>query len=169
MLGLCCCLTVGLAPQHALRSPSPLRAQPLLKAARRAPPPQCAAEPLQLATTLQLGEGSYAVTDTLLDIGVYGLLALTVGLTLYSIFVTLDESNKNFGGWNKPKDEVSPIDERDAGIKKNMVYNPVTNEWTSRQESELVDDTPTAGDGGDNNRYARRMEKRQKQKQKKRR
>ena len=43
-----------------------------------------------------------AVTDTLLDLGVYGLLFGTAGLTLYSIYVTLDESNRKAGGWTKP-------------------------------------------------------------------
>eukprot|EP00908_Phaeocystis_cordata_P024617 Transcript_7076.p2 GENE.Transcript_7076~~Transcript_7076.p2 ORF type:complete len:196 (-),score=75.66 Transcript_7076:196-717(-) len=167
-------LAAGLAPQPAaLRTQSLLRAQPLLRAARRAPAPQCAAAPLPLATTMQLGLDSQVVTDTILDIGVYGLLALTVILTLYSIFVTLDESNKKAGGWSKPKDELTPQDDLASGVKKNMVYNPVTNEWTSRAQSDLVDESDIGGGGGggdgDSNRYARRMEKRQKQKQKKKR
>ena len=72
-------LAAGLAPQPAaLRTQSLLRAQPLLRAARRAPAPQCAAAPPPFATTMQLGLDSQVVTDTILDIGVYGLLALTV-------------------------------------------------------------------------------------------
>ena len=95
------CLTVGLVPHAALRTQSLLQAQPL-RVARRAPPPQAHAaaifESSHLATTVQLGMDATVVSDTLLDVGVYGLLALTVGLTLYSVFVTLDEANNKAGG-----------------------------------------------------------------------
>ena len=40
-----------------------------------------------------------------------------------------------------------------------MVYNPISNEWMPRAESELAtaDDSAAAGgEGGDSNRYARR-------------
>ena len=94
------CLTAGLVPHAALRTQPLLQAQPL-RVARRAPPPQAHAaaifESSQLATTVQLGVDATVVSDTLLDVGVYGLLALTVGLTLYSVFVTLDEANNKAG------------------------------------------------------------------------
>ena len=94
------CLTAGLVPHAALRTQPLLQAQPL-RVARRAPPPQAHAaaifESAQLATTVQLGVDATVVSDTLLDVGVYGLLALTVGLTLYSVFVTLDEANNKAG------------------------------------------------------------------------
>ena len=94
------CLTVGLVPHTALRSQPLLQAQPL-RVMRRAPPPQAHAaaiiESAHMATTVQLGLDATVVSDTLLDVGVYGLLALTVGLTLYSIFVTLDEANNKAG------------------------------------------------------------------------
>ena len=92
------CLSVGLVPHAAVRTRPLVHAQPPLRVARRAPPPQAHAaaiyESSQMATTVQLGLDPTVVSDTLLDLGVYGLLALTVGLTLYSIYVTLDESNK---------------------------------------------------------------------------
>ena len=156
------CLTAGLVPHVALRTQPLLQAQPL-RVARRAPPPQAAAESAHLATTVQLGVDSQVVSDTLLDVGVYGLLALTVGLTLYSVFVTLDEANNKAGGWTKPTDE--PVVEDDpSSFRKNMVYNPVSNEWMPRAESDLADTTSAGGggDGGDSNRYARRAEKREK-------
>ena len=92
------CLSVGLVPHAAVRTQPLVQAQPPLRVARRAPPPQAHAaaiyESSQMATTVQLGLDPTVISDTLLDLGVYGLLALTVGLTLYSIYVTLDESNK---------------------------------------------------------------------------
>ena len=95
------CVALGLTPYTALRTQPLLQAQPL-RVARRAPPPQAHAaaifESSHLATTVQLGMDATVVSDTLLDVGVYGLLALTVGLTLYSVFVTLDEANNKAGG-----------------------------------------------------------------------
>ena len=92
------CLSVGLVPHAAVRTQLLVQAQPPLRVSRRAPPPQAHAaaiyESSQMATTVQLGLDPTVISDTLLDLGVYGLLALTVGLTLYSIYVTLDESNK---------------------------------------------------------------------------
>ena len=92
------CLSVGLVPHAAVRTQPLVQAQPPLRVARRAPPPQAHAaaiyESSQMATTVQLGLDPTVISDTLLDLGVYGLLALTAGLTLYSIYVTLDESNK---------------------------------------------------------------------------
>ena len=92
------CLSVGLVPHAAVRTQPLVQVQPPLRVARRAPPPQAHAaaiyESSQMATTVQLGLDPTVISDTLLDLGVYGLLALTVGLTLYSIYVTLDESNK---------------------------------------------------------------------------
>ena len=94
------CLTAGLVPHAALRTQPLLQAQPL-RVARRAPPPQAHAaaifESSHLATTVQLGMDATVISDTLLDVGVYGLLALTVGLTLYSVFVTFDEANNKAG------------------------------------------------------------------------
>ena len=45
------------------------------------------------------------MTDTLLDLGVYALLAGVAGLTLYSVFVTLQKSNEEYGGWTPRDDE----------------------------------------------------------------
>ena len=165
------CVALGLTPYTALRTQPLLQAQPL-RVARRAPPPQAAAaaESVHLATTVQLGADAQVISDTLLDVGVYGLLALTVGLTLYSIFVTLDEANNKAGGWSKPE-ESAKVEEDPSSYRKNMVYNPVSNEWMPRAETELADTTSATGgtDGGDSNRYARRAEKREKTKQRKKR
>jgi hypothetical protein len=57
--------------------------------------------------------------------------------------------------------EGAQVEDDSSGARKNMVYNPVSNEWMPRAQSELAttDDRAAAGgDGGDSNRYARRVE-----------
>ncbi len=60
-----------------------------------------------------------------------------------------------------------------SSFRKNMVYNPISNEWMPRAESELAtadDSAAKAAAGGDGgNRYAKRAEKREKTKQRKKR
>jgi len=69
---------------------------------------------ISLATTMSVAEDlagleSAVVTDTLLDIAVYLLLAGVAGLTLYSLVVTLQKSNEEYGGWTPKDDRPSPV------------------------------------------------------------
>lgn len=157
-------------------APPPL--SPLLRgAAARAPAPQCnaaAAVPAAVQATTVLTAG--VVTDTLLDILVYGLLFGTAALTIYSLYVTLDESNKKAGGWTKPNDEDEYMPQATDYSKKNMIYNPATNEWRPKEASEMSSASSSSSAGGSGggasgsgNRYEKRMMKKEKQRQKKKR
>ena len=159
-------------------APPPL--SPLLRGtAARAPPPQCIAVtgvPAALPVTTMLMAG--AVKDTLLDVFVYGLILGTAALTVYSLYVTLDESNKKAGGWTKPDDDDDYLKSSQATEydKKNMIYDPATNEWRAKVASEMPSTSRISSGGGsgggasgDGNRYEKRMMKKEKQKNKKKR
>ena len=124
------------------------------------------APPLLLLADEAPTAGSVSVTDTLLDLGVYTLLAGVVALTAYSLYVTLDQSNKEYGGWT-PKDEFDDGTIKDtSGIRKNARYDPMTEQWTYMSEEEKAaprvgrSPAPAAADGA--NRYTKRMEKKRK-------
>mmetsp|Transcript_4103 Transcript_4103/g.12916 ORF Transcript_4103/g.12916 Transcript_4103/m.12916 type:complete len:179 (-) Transcript_4103:260-796(-) len=118
-----------------------------------------------------------AVVDTILDIGVYTLLAGVVGITLYSIFVTLDESNKTQGGWQKRDDAEVPEQPQRYGevpadvesrLRSGAVYDPVTDEWTMPKEPAASKAAAAGGGGGaEVNRYERRARKKAKAQMKK--
>ena len=120
------------------------------------------------------------VTDTLLDLAVYSLLAGVVALTLYSIVVTLQASNEQYGGWTKKDDDEvmsgslgqdKPVSRLQSGAR----YDPVTDTWTYPTPEEQanrakVGRAPTASSTDSDaatNRYDRRMAKKRKQAQKK--
>lgn len=73
----------------------------------------------------------YSMTDTMLDVGVYGILALVVGLTLYSVVVTLQSSNEQYGGWTRTdeEDEIASM-AGESKIRPGAVYDPATDRWT---------------------------------------
>ena len=121
-------------------------------------------------------ESSSSLVDTILDIGVYALLLGVVGLTLYSLYVTLDQSNKEYGGWVKKEDDISPSTSRGGPVdryRSGAVYDPVTEAWTmpdtsnSPKAGASVGRAPSADADDAGNRYERRMAKKQKQKQQK--
>ena len=63
----------------------------------------------------------------------YALLALVVGLTIYSIFVTLQSSNEKYGGCTKDgrEDDLRPEEYSDSGdrLRPGAVYDPATDQW----------------------------------------
>ena len=70
--------------------------------------------------------------------------------------------------------ELFPKGALDYYTKKNMVYNPATNEWRPKDQSEMRATSTASGGGGatasaEGNRYEKRMRKKQKQAEKKRR
>ena len=93
-------------------------------------PPPCAAS---LPPTLLVADGDFSVMDTIADIAVYSILALVAGLTLYSIVVTLQKSNEEYGGWTPRDDEEVANLQSDDGagrLKSGARYDPVTDQWT---------------------------------------
>ena len=182
MLGPLATLPIALLlpARPTLRAAPPPLSPLLCGAAARAPPPQCnaaaAAVPAAVQSTTVLMAGP--VKDTLLDVLVYGLIFGTAALTLYSIYVTLDESNKKAGGWTKPDDDDDYLKSSQATAysKKNMIYNPATNEWRAKEKSEMPSASSSSSGGGGGggadgggNRYEKRIMKKEKQKQKKKR
>jgi|Transcript_20327 hypothetical protein len=160
---------------------SPLLAPPAaLHAAARCSQPVASLHTVVGALQLLLAEepaADFSLTDTLADIAVYGLLASVAGLTIFSVFVTLDESNKAQGGWTKPVEDArnprkppTPMGVSTAvPVRRGARYDPATDSWTYPDE-----DTPKtspaaapAGTSSDVNRYDRRMEKKRKKKTKK--
>lgn len=123
------------------------------------------------------GLNAAVITDTLLDLGVYTLLAGVVALTAYSLYVTLDQSNKEYGGWS-PRDEFDDgtiKDTQGTRLRKGGRYDPVTDTWTyAKQEptsprvgrAASQDAALSGSDGSEANRYDRRMQKKRKQAQK---
>lgn len=161
-----------------------LPAQPALRAVRpqvaaRAAAPKCDATNPLLATTMLTADVTFeTIKDTAADLFVYALLASTLILTLYSVYVTLDESNKKAGGWTKPDDDDDYLKSSQATAysKKNMIYNPATNEWRAKEKSEMPSASSSSSGGGGGggadgggNRYEKRIMKKEKQKQKKKR
>ena len=130
-----------------------------------------------------MGVPSGVVTDTLADLAVYTLLALVVGLTLYSLYVTLDESNKKEGGWVQrdedfdfpPEEEYTKLKPQD-NLAAGNIYDPVTDAWRKKDpEPNAIGATAgsrgavasAGGEGGGNsNRYERRAKAKEKAKKK---
>ena len=119
---------------------------------------------------------SAAVTDTILDVLVYGLIAGVAGLTLYSIVVTLQASNDQYGGWTKQDDDDvqgGMLERPSSSLVSGARYDPVTESWTYPTAEEQaakakVGRAPAAAPAESANRYERRIAKKQKQKKKKR-
>ena len=117
------------------------------------------------------GGTDVSVVDTLLDVAVYALLLGVVGLTLYSLYVTLDDRNKEYGGWVKKEDEDLPAPSSSPSnrLRSGAVYDPATEQWTYPTKAAVaprVGRAASADDAAGGNRYERRMEKKQKQKSK---
>merc|ERR1712224_516778 len=107
-----------------------------------------------------------------LDIGVYGVLAGVVGLTLYSLVVTLQQSNDKYGGCTpeqaRKREEVLNSPKTGDLLQSGAVYGPVTEQWTypkpvKEKASARVGRDEAGGAAG--NRYDRRMQKKRKQNQ----
>lgn len=166
-------VAASLAVASAYVAPSPRRgAIPLARAARRlGVSPVCEAEAELAGGAAGAGDGLSAtvVTDTLLDLGVYTILFSVVALTLYSLFVTLQKSNEEYGGWTPRDDEditslaATPPSER---LRPGAKYDPVTDTWTYPQPEERtgakVGRAPAAAmEDSNSNRYERRAAKKQ--------
>ena len=80
----------------------PTRA-PIVQHSRHAAP-RATALPFSAALA-EVESGGGVITDTLLDVAVYGILASVAGLTVYSLVVTLQKSNEEYGGWTPRDDE----------------------------------------------------------------
>eukprot|EP00325_Prymnesiales_sp_UTEX-LB-985_P029664 CAMPEP_0174724038 /NCGR_PEP_ID=MMETSP1094-20130205/42556_1 /TAXON_ID=156173 /ORGANISM="Chrysochromulina brevifilum, Strain UTEX LB 985" /LENGTH=201 /DNA_ID=CAMNT_0015925187 /DNA_START=30 /DNA_END=635 /DNA_ORIENTATION=- len=114
------------------------------------------------------------VTDTILDLAVYSLLAGVVALSVFSIVVTLQRSNEEYGGWTPRDDEdlSGPTDSLSGGrLRPGAVYDPVTDKWTyptkaPETSGPRVGRAPASNDDETANRYDRRMEKKRKRAQK---
>ncbi len=133
------------------------------------------AQPLVLLAEETVASGTeVSVMDTLLDLAVYALLLGVVALTLYSLYVTLDQRNKEYGGWVKKEDDDLLMDSSARGpndrLRSGAVYDPVTEQWTyptkATKAAARVGRAQPADEQAGGNRYERRMEKRQKAKQK---
>mmetsp|Transcript_31961 Transcript_31961/g.79571 ORF Transcript_31961/g.79571 Transcript_31961/m.79571 type:complete len:172 (-) Transcript_31961:431-946(-) len=167
-----------------MRPPPVMRVAPVLhfplfaRPALRRSAVSCSASPTETGTALApltslLAEEELQISlvDTLLDIGVYTLLFGVVALTLYSIFVTLDETNKSQGGWTK-RDEAEELKPPSPGagparLQKGARYDPATEQWTYPSEEQLAAEAKASGGVvSEANRYERRAEKRQKKKRK---
>ena len=111
------------------------------------------------------------LTDTLLDIGVYTLLLGVAALTIYSLYVTLQQSNKEYGGWSPRDDQpVTPVEPRvNERLRPGAVYDPATEQWTYPATSDVEAPrvgrakaaAPSTGADG-TNRYDRRAAKKRK-------
>jgi hypothetical protein len=120
------------------------------------------------------------ITDTLLDVAVYTILFGVAALTIYSLFVTLQKSNDEYGGWT-PRDDDDVIAASKARnlapeerLRSGARYDPVTEQWTypapEKQGPTVGRATASAAPSSvdsSTNRYDRRMAKKQKQKRKK--
>ena len=129
----------------------------------------------QAVAPAALPEGS-TLTDTLLDLGVYSLIALVAGLTVYSIIVTLQKTNDDYGGWT-PRDDQDLMPPNDGSpesrLRSGARYDPVKDEWTyptaGSQQGAKVGRAPAAAPAADDdpsNRYDRRMAKKRKKMEK---
>ena len=132
------------------------------------------------APSLLLADDSeFSMMDTVADIAVYTILFLVAGLTLYSVVVTLQKSNDEYGGWTPRDDEeVANLQSGDAGrLQSGARYDPVTEQWTypSPEEQKAkakVGRAPAAPPGTVEaaeqgaNRYDKRMLKKRKKQQK---
>ena len=158
-----------------------LLSTPAAAAARSASAPVCLLDEASDAA-VAAADSSGMVTDTLLDLGVYALLAGVVALTLYSIAVTLQKSNEEYGGWTPRDDEdVNKAASQGGGYGMRgpgSVYDPATDTWSTKPLDDATvkakvgrAPTPASSPGADGseatNRYDRRMAKKRKQKRKK--
>ena len=114
---------------------------------------------------------SAVVTDTALDVLVYALLAGVAGLTLYSIVVTLQASNDQYGGWTKQDDDDvagGMLEQPSNSLVSGARYDPVTESWTyptpEEQAAKAKVGRAPAPAEDTANRYERRMAKKQKKK-----
>jgi hypothetical protein len=139
--------------------------------------PSCAAvrtAPLAIRSDATVSDAvPVSAVDTLLDVGVYALLAAVVGLTLYSVVVTLQATNEEYGGWTPRDDEDVTRAASSGGMRgPGSVYDPATDTWTTKPLDDAtvkakVGRAPTPASGTDeSNRYDRRMAKKRKQKAK---
>jgi len=124
-----------------------------------------------LLTAEEVAAASVSIVDTILDVAVYSLILGVVGLTIYSLYVTLDESNKAQGGWTKKEAAArkaaptpTPAPQR---LPKGARYDPATDQWTYPTEQERAAEVKASGNVvSASNRYERRAEKRVKKKRK---
>ena len=132
---------------------------------------------LPMVLLAEEGSGSFSVVDTLLDVGVYTLILLVAALTIYSLVVTLQKSNEEYGGWTPRDDEevASAARGDDGRLRAGARYDPVTEQWTypdaAEQQKAKVGRAPAAGaaagaDSDAGNRYERRMLKKEKKREK---
>lgn len=129
-----------------------------------------AASPLTLVADLDTA----VITDTLLDIGVYTILFGVAALTIYSLVVTLQKSNEEYGGWTPRDDEdISQLSSQER-LRPGARYDPVTEQWMYPAPAEkqgpqvgradAVNTAASAGADSATNRYDRRMAKKRKRK-----
>ena len=145
----------------------PLRAFGRAGRLARAGAPAMTAQPLVLLAEEEGASSSaVSVVDTLLDVAVYALLLGVVALTLYSLYVTLDQRNKEYGGWvKKEDDELLDTSARGPNdrLRSGAVYDPVTEQWTyptkATKAAARVGRAPAADEEVGGNRYERRMVK----------
>ena len=121
-------------------------------------------------TTLLSEESEISVVDTILDVAVYSLLFGVAALTVYSLYVTLNEANKTQGGWTKRDDQVADTPAPTSApqrLRKGARYDPATDQWTYPTEEEKLVELKSSGNVvASSNRYDRRAEKKQKKKRK---
>lgn len=153
------------------------RVPQLLQSARpalRAAPARCLAmepAPGALRAATLIADGEISIVDTVLDIAVYTLLAGVLALTLYSLYATLGQANKDYGGWTKKDgqpDAIKPPSSDAGGYRKGARYDPVTDQWTYPTKEAPVASASAASTDPDNNRYGRRLQKKQKRMDKRR-
>lgn len=120
------------------------------------------------------------MVDTILDVGVYSLLAGVVALTLYSVFVTVDEGNRKAGGWQKREgeDEMDVLPrygenvptDVESRLRSGAVYDPVKDEWTFKEQPAAKtmssSSSKASSAGADFNRYERRARSKAKAREK---
>ena len=115
-----------------------------------------------------------SITDTIADLFVYGLLAGAAALTLYSLYVTIDESKDKWQGFDKPQEEEYDEPEEvytggKTSFRKGAIYDPAADEWTYPEPEERPAPMrePALMKADDGNRYSRRDAKRAARKGKK--
>ena len=115
-----------------------------------------------------------SITDTIADLFVYGLLAGAAALTLYSLYVTIDESKDKWQGFDKPQEEEFDEPEEvytggKTSFRKGAIYDPAADEWTYPEPEERPAPMrePALMKADEGNRYSRRDAKRAARKGKK--
>lgn len=94
------------------------------------------------------------VKDTLAEIGYFVVFFGVVGLTIYSLVVSLQSQYKETGGWGPQKTNYDPVTQ-----KQKRVYDPVTEKWTevAPEPSQFTPEPSQPTSEG--NRYERRVRK----------